>query len=146
MTSYDSDDQQDNNALSEGEIAGAIQFLQEQSGLVLTSEQLTDLLVDWEHVRENIIEWGLDDPATSEDLCNALATDVLDEPWPAAEDAEALAEFFCHACAPQQASAVTPWRTKRWCRQCARYGIAVYATPYSDSFAVRIQRLYPVFF
>ncbi|KPC52013.1 hypothetical protein [Amantichitinum ursilacus] len=94
MTSYDSDDQQDNNALSEGEIAGAIQFLQEQSGLALTAEQLTDLLVDWEHVRENIIEWGLDDPATSEDLCNALATDVLDEPWPAADDADALAEFL----------------------------------------------------
>lgn len=94
MNTFDSDDQQDDNALSEGEVAGAIDFLQAQSGVVLSAEQLNDLLVDWEHVRENIIEWGLDDPATSEDLCNALATDILDEPWPAADDADALAGFL----------------------------------------------------
>ena len=108
MSTFDSADQQDQNALSEGEVQGAIDFLQTQSGVLLNAGQLSDLLADWEHVRENIVEWGLDDPATSEDLCNALATDVLDEPWPAADDAGALAEFLprLHAAAAKRGYAL----------------------------------------
>ncbi|GGP26299.1 hypothetical protein [Silvimonas amylolytica] len=71
----------DETQLSEGEAQAAISHIEAVAGLLLTSAQLSDLLADWTHVRENIIDWGMDDPAAMEDLNNTLASELLDEPW-----------------------------------------------------------------
>ncbi|MBB5192915.1 hypothetical protein HNQ50_003669 [Silvimonas terrae] len=76
----------DETQLSEGEAQAAINHLESVSGVVLSPAQLTDLLADWTHVRENIIDWGIDDPAAAEDLNNTLASELLDEPWQEGDD------------------------------------------------------------
>ncbi|GGP20582.1 hypothetical protein [Silvimonas iriomotensis] len=82
----------DETQLSEGEAQAAINHIASVAGIQLTFAQLTDLLADWTHVRENIIDWGMDDPAAVEDLNNTLSSELLDEPWQEG-DADFLAQL-----------------------------------------------------
>ncbi|MDR3426229.1 MULTISPECIES: hypothetical protein [Silvimonas] len=76
----------DDTLLSEGEAQAAIDYIEATAGVRLTQAQMAELLADWVHVRENIIEWGMDDAAAAEDVCNTLSSELLDEPWPAADE------------------------------------------------------------